>query len=602
MSIDPPPHCQTVQENVFEELHLPPDVSSEVQTAWQTFIGMASSREAAGEAIYAALFDAAPSLQSLFKTARLLTKEWFENQLSNLDLPREQKEAVANALVASTDALCKWLDEAVQKTPKPSAWEANSVQDFEHTILGVGDMKKTMIVRECYAQMSAQITGWLDEKHAQEDPTGMFIVTGTPGIGKSVFLAYMAALLAEKGYSIVIQRAAMFWSLESKKETAAHGEEKPIILLQNREVVLLADPGGGGTSQNVQYRPLGCTLVFVSLHEAHYKESLKQQSNHSERRFMPVWSEAEVGGHHKVLFPDKGETTAKEAYWLLGGSVRWLRDLFEVQRRQKQSLEKAARHLLNEYLSVRSWEDLDLLMQHFKQPQSVEDKKESKMSYLLQVHASAGTETPFDEHEVRLIDSKVAQEILCDKLSITTAELQKQFCKKFLREKRLGSLVGNIFQELVLNHLTDKGATSTTLECSSLPAGKKLKISVPNQKFAATRSEGVAVRLERWLHISPAFGQFPSCGLFLHQCSRGENHRTVVIADYKGRIGAMQERFKAAFCQESLTAISTIKWVIIAPSGIAAKYTGKQEVVGQWQLEDTLVVNVEQYIAEWKMG
>ena len=33
MRVDPPPQCQTVQENVFEELHLPPDVSSEVQTA-----------------------------------------------------------------------------------------------------------------------------------------------------------------------------------------------------------------------------------------------------------------------------------------------------------------------------------------------------------------------------------------------------------------------------------------------------------------------------------------------------------------------------------------------------------------------------------------
>ncbi|CAE7900606.1 unnamed protein product, partial [Symbiodinium necroappetens] len=388
-------------------------------------------------------------------------------------------DAFAPTPVASTDALCKWLDEAVQKTPKPSEWETDSAQNFENTILGVGDMKKTMIVRECYAQMKAQITGWLHEKHAQEDPTGMFVITGTPGIGKSVFLAYMAALLAEKGYGIVIQRAAMFWSLESKKKAAAHGEEKPIMLLQNRKVVLLADPGGGGTSQSVHSRDLGCTLVFVSLHEAHYKDGLKQQSNHSERRFMPVWSEAEVGRHHKVLFPGEEEATAKEAYWLLGGSVRWLRDLFEVQRRKGLSLEEVARHLLERYLSVKSWDDLDLLMQHFKQPQSVEDKKESKMSYLLVVHASA---ISFDEPEVRLIDSKVAQEVLCEKLHIKTTDEQRRFVQRFLHEKHLGSLVGNIFQELVLNHLTGKGATSTTLDCSSLPAGKTWKIRVPNQK------------------------------------------------------------------------------------------------------------------------
>jgi len=89
---------QTVQENVFEELHLPPDVSSEVQTAWQTFIGMASSREAAGEAIYAALFDAAPSLQSLFKTARSVMALRFMNGINAIisvcDNPQQLKMQV----------------------------------------------------------------------------------------------------------------------------------------------------------------------------------------------------------------------------------------------------------------------------------------------------------------------------------------------------------------------------------------------------------------------------------------------------------------------------------------------------------------------------
>ncbi|CAE6962445.1 unnamed protein product [Symbiodinium natans] len=75
---------QTVVENVFEELHLPPDVSAEAQAAWQTFIGMASSREAAGEAIYAALFDAAPSLQSLFKTARSVMALRFMNGINSI--------------------------------------------------------------------------------------------------------------------------------------------------------------------------------------------------------------------------------------------------------------------------------------------------------------------------------------------------------------------------------------------------------------------------------------------------------------------------------------------------------------------------------------
>ncbi|CAK9074311.1 unnamed protein product [Durusdinium trenchii] len=77
-----PSVLQAVQEMVFEELHLPPEIAQEAQTGWQTFLNSCSSREAAGETIYAALFDAAPSLQSLFKTARSVMAMRFMNGLN----------------------------------------------------------------------------------------------------------------------------------------------------------------------------------------------------------------------------------------------------------------------------------------------------------------------------------------------------------------------------------------------------------------------------------------------------------------------------------------------------------------------------------------
>merc|ERR1712048_1025713 len=66
----------------FEELRLEPEVVEQAQDAWRTFINSASSREAAGEAIYAALFDAAPSLQSLFTTPRAIQAMKFMNGLN----------------------------------------------------------------------------------------------------------------------------------------------------------------------------------------------------------------------------------------------------------------------------------------------------------------------------------------------------------------------------------------------------------------------------------------------------------------------------------------------------------------------------------------
>eukprot|EP00930_Biecheleria_cincta_P078041 TRINITY_DN6540_c0_g1_i1.p1 TRINITY_DN6540_c0_g1~~TRINITY_DN6540_c0_g1_i1.p1 ORF type:complete len:1197 (-),score=226.04 TRINITY_DN6540_c0_g1_i1:101-3667(-) len=54
----------------LDELFLPQKQAQEVQDAWKAFLDSYPTREIAGETIYAALFDSAPSLQSLFKTPR----------------------------------------------------------------------------------------------------------------------------------------------------------------------------------------------------------------------------------------------------------------------------------------------------------------------------------------------------------------------------------------------------------------------------------------------------------------------------------------------------------------------------------------------------
>ncbi|CAK0866717.1 unnamed protein product [Prorocentrum cordatum] len=76
-------NSREVNDQVFEELHLGL-ASGDVQGSWRDFLGSAESREAAGEAIYAAVFDAAPSLQSLFKTPRAVMAMRFMNGLNQI--------------------------------------------------------------------------------------------------------------------------------------------------------------------------------------------------------------------------------------------------------------------------------------------------------------------------------------------------------------------------------------------------------------------------------------------------------------------------------------------------------------------------------------
>merc|ERR1712151_807816 len=71
-----------INVNSFDELRLDEAVVMNAQEAWRIFINSAASREAAGEAIYAALFDAAPSLQSLFTTPRAIQAMKFMNGLN----------------------------------------------------------------------------------------------------------------------------------------------------------------------------------------------------------------------------------------------------------------------------------------------------------------------------------------------------------------------------------------------------------------------------------------------------------------------------------------------------------------------------------------
>jgi len=89
-----------VNTATFDELRLDPALAKDVQTCWMAFINMQASREVAGEMIYAAIFDAAPSLQALFKTPRAVMAMRFMNgiasMIAQLDNPTALKLSVSS--------------------------------------------------------------------------------------------------------------------------------------------------------------------------------------------------------------------------------------------------------------------------------------------------------------------------------------------------------------------------------------------------------------------------------------------------------------------------------------------------------------------------
>ena len=481
------------------------------------------------------------------------------------------------------------------------------MQEFSKHILGDGSMKKRLVVRQCYTQMRVQIRNWLNDKFKLEMPVGMFVITGTPGIGKSVFLAYMVAFLVEKGYGIVIQRGQKFWSRQSRSgKTVAHEEQKPFQLLNNPQVVLLADPLGSETASVVEHRFAGCTIVFTSLRERCYNKTWKQQSPDSERRYMPIWSREELVRHRKVLFPTYEEKDVINAHALLGGSVRWLADLVKEQR-QIPDQSEAAQRLIVKYLSITSFEDLNSLLQHFENPQGAEDRAHSKMSYLLQIHADPLQQVPFEEPTVRLIDSKVAVQVICGKLNLKTEEEQRKFLTQYLGAKPLGSLVGQVFQSFVLECLTGKGKQKYLLCGKRLGSEETFKVAVPNQrKELQTEAAGANKEFLAAAQLyHPLADNFPAADFFFLTVVSEEYTlwllQTTKADKHDCKIGKMQEVFEKHFDKASLEKVSTIKWVIVAPEVSASNYKKPQAVHGEWKI-GTKVVTVEQYVSSWKVS
>ena len=77
---------QDINVQSFEELHLLQTQINAAQDGWRLFLSTSASQEAAGEAIYSALFEGAPSLQSLFTSPRAVQAMRFMNGLSSFVL------------------------------------------------------------------------------------------------------------------------------------------------------------------------------------------------------------------------------------------------------------------------------------------------------------------------------------------------------------------------------------------------------------------------------------------------------------------------------------------------------------------------------------
>lgn len=84
-----------VNDEVFEELRFRPEGIQAANAAWNGYVRSAETPELAGEALYAAIYDAAPNLQWMYKTPRAIMGmrylRAFNGVMANLTDPKSLK-------------------------------------------------------------------------------------------------------------------------------------------------------------------------------------------------------------------------------------------------------------------------------------------------------------------------------------------------------------------------------------------------------------------------------------------------------------------------------------------------------------------------------
>jgi len=190
-------NAKDVNDQVFEELHLG-QLGEEVQSCWNEFLRGAESREAAGEAIYAAVFDAAPSLQSLFKTPRAVMAMRFMNGL--------------NQIIASL------LDPRGMKVVVETL-------AFQHLDLDV-TIPRTVIFRDAIVDLLAVELGARFNKRAREGWSIMLNYTGGAYIYTRTKFADRLKILASSWATANNKKEDEFAEVVAPGEGEEEGEEK----------------------------------------------------------------------------------------------------------------------------------------------------------------------------------------------------------------------------------------------------------------------------------------------------------------------------------------------------------------------------------------
>ena len=172
---------------------------------------------------------------------------------------------------------------------------------------------KFLYVRQSYKDLHQLISTEYAENNV--------IITGTPGVGKSLFALYELYLAIKEGKNVVFQHEPSHTTsvFDNQRKIAFETDPAGVApYLKERDTVYLYD---AATRAEAQYRSWrGRILVFSSPNNSNYAEVLKERE--TIMLYMPTWSWSEIC----LVLPktDIEEGTAQKMFDKFGGVARYI--------------------------------------------------------------------------------------------------------------------------------------------------------------------------------------------------------------------------------------------------------------------------------------
>jgi len=205
--------------------------------------------------------------------------------------------------------------------------------------LGEESLGYKLFIRPCYRKLSERI---LNDFYKRSH----LVVTGTPGIGKSVFGLYLMYLLRCEGKTVVFERKSDWYRFNDegviKGDVASFRQAG---FLDDESSWYLSDPDAK-PQELLSLR----TVVLVSPNYERTKEFMKL-SGLAQQIFMPVWKVDELLDCQCAVFPDVPSDVVKQRFAEVGGVARAVFDEIMFNRVKKGILDalqtRSVRTLIN---------------------------------------------------------------------------------------------------------------------------------------------------------------------------------------------------------------------------------------------------------------